>query len=79
MAGTTKHAQVILHMLRIGATQVYVDPCAAGINDLEELSKTHEVVSRTKTQTWRRVLTHYLPLYFPEIPRFAATVGRTGS
>jgi len=29
-------------MLRIGATQVYVDPLAAGINDLQELSKTHE-------------------------------------
>ncbi|WP_431523469.1 hypothetical protein [Mesorhizobium captivum] len=28
-----KDAQVILHMLRIGVTQVYVDPLAAGIND----------------------------------------------
>ena len=46
-----KDAQVTLHMLRIGATQRYVDPLAAGINDLQELSKTHEVVSRTKTQT----------------------------
>ena len=62
-----KDAQVILHMLRIGATQRYVDPLAAGINDLQELSKTHEVVSKMKTQTWHRILTHYLPLYFPEI------------
>jgi transposase len=66
-----KDAQVILHMLRIGATQVYVDPLAADINDLQELSKTHEVISRAKTQTWHRILTHYLPLYFPEIARFA--------
>jgi hypothetical protein len=66
-----KDAQVILHMLRIGATQRYVDPLAAGINDLQELSKTHEVVSRMKTQTWHRILTHYLPLHFPEIARFA--------
>ena len=33
-------------MLRIGATQRYVDPLAAGINDLQELSKTHETISR---------------------------------
>ena len=66
-----KDAQVILHMLRIGATQRYVDPLVAGINDLQELSKTHETISRMKTQTWHRVLTHYLPLYFPEIARFA--------
>lgn len=68
-----KDAQVILHMLRIGATQRYVDPLAAGINDLQELSKTHEVVSRMKTQTWHRILTHYLPLYFPEVARFAGS------
>ena len=66
-----KDAQVILHMLRIGATQRYVDPLAAGINDLQELSKTHEAISKAKTQTWHRLLTHYLPLYFPEIARFA--------
>lgn len=66
-----KDAQVILHMLRIGATQAYVDPLAAGINDLQELSKTHETISKAKTQTWHRILTHYLPLYFPEIGRFA--------
>lgn len=66
-----KDAQVILHMLRIGATQAYVDPLAAGINDLQELSKTLETISKAKTQTWHRILTHYLPLYFPEIGRFA--------
>lgn len=38
-----KDAQVILHMLRIGATQHYHDPLLAGINDVQELSKTHEV------------------------------------
>lgn len=69
-----KDAQVILHMLRIGATQRYVDPLAAGINDLQELSKTHEVISKMKTQTWHRILTHYLPLYFPEIARFAGNI-----
>lgn len=66
-----KDAQVILHMLRIGATQTYLDPIRAGINDIQELSKTHEVISKAKTELWHRLLTHYLPLYFPEIARFA--------
>jgi transposase-like protein len=61
-----KDAQVILHMLRIGAAQRYVDPLAAGINDLQELSNTHEAISKAKTETWHRILTHYLSLYFPE-------------
>mgnify|MGYP001005086540 FL=1 len=47
----SKDAQVILHMLRIGATQRYIDPLAAGINDLQEMSKTHEAISKAKTQT----------------------------
>jgi transposase len=66
-----KDAQVILHMLRIGASQTYLDPIRAGINDIQELSKTHEVISKAKTELWHRLLTHYLPLYFPEIARFA--------
>jgi transposase len=65
-----KDAQVILHMLRIGAVQHYHDPLAHGLLDLQELSKTHEMVSRAKTELWHRLLTHYLPLYFPEAERF---------
>jgi len=65
-----KDAQVILHMLRTGLSQYYNDPLAAGLSDIQELSKTHEAVSRAKTETLHRVLTHYLPLYFPEIERF---------
>ena len=57
-----KDAQVILHMLKIGATQTYCDPVRAGINDIQELSKTHEVISKAKTELWHRLLTHYLPL-----------------
>lgn len=66
-----KDAQVILHMLKIGATQTYADPLLTGINDIQELSKTHEVVSKAKTELWHRLLTHYLPLYFPEAARFS--------
>jgi hypothetical protein len=49
----------------------YCDPICSGINDIQELSKTHEVISKAKTELWHRLLTHYLPLYFPEIARFA--------
>lgn len=66
-----KDAQGILHMLQIGATQRYVDPLAASINDVQEISKTLEAISKAKTQTWHRILTHYLLLYFPEIELFA--------
>lgn len=65
-----KDAQVILHMMQIGNEQFYHDPPLCGTNDLQELSKTHEIVSRSKTELWHRVLTHYLPLYFPEAGRF---------
>jgi hypothetical protein len=61
-----KDAQVILHMLEIGAVQFFHDPLAAGTSDIQELSKTHDIVSRSKSELWHRILTHYLPLYFPE-------------
>ena len=65
-----KDAQVMLHMICIGASQVYQDPLVAGINDVQELSKTHDAVSKAKTEVLHRILSHYLPLYFPEIDRF---------
>jgi transposase len=51
-----KDAQVILHMMQIGNEQFYQDPLLCGINDLQELSKTHDIVSRSKTELWHRVL-----------------------
>ncbi|EFO34012.1 insertion sequence transposase protein [Roseibium sp. TrichSKD4] len=65
-----KDAQVILHMMHIGNEQFYHDPMLCGTNDLQELSKTHDIVSRSKTELWHRILTHYLPLYWPEAERF---------
>lgn len=65
-----KDAQVILHMMQIGNEQFYHDPMLSGTNDLQELSKTHDIISRSKTKLWHRILTHYLPLYFPEAERF---------
>jgi transposase len=64
-----KDAQVILHMLRIGAAKPHHDPLAHGINDIQELSMTHEAVSKAKTEVLHRIQTHYLPLYFPEAER----------
>ena len=71
-----KDAQVILHMLATGLSQVYQDPLVAGLADIQELSKTHEAVSRARTQTIHRILTHYLPLYFPEIEKFLGSSRR---
>ena len=56
----SKHAQVILHMLQIGAVQIFQDLMVAGTNNIQELSKTHDAVSRPKTELWHRILTHYL-------------------
>lgn len=65
-----KDAQVILHLLKAGLTQHYHDPLVHNLNDLQELSKTHHQVSLEKTRSLHRLLTHYLPLYFPEIARY---------
>ncbi len=65
-----KDAQVILHMLEIGAVQFFHAPLVVGTADIQELSKTHEIVSHSKPELWHRILTHYLPLYFPEAERF---------
>ena len=56
-------------MLQIGAVQIFHDPMVAGTNDIQEMSKTHDAVSRSKTELWHRSLTHYLPRYFPEVDR----------
>lgn len=39
-------------------------------NDIQKLSKTNDTISRSKTELRHRILTHYLPLYFPEADRF---------
>ncbi len=62
-----KDAQVIVHMMQIGNEQVYHDPMLCGTNDLQELSKTHDIVSRSKTELWHRVLTHDLPRECAEV------------
>lgn len=41
-----------------------------GTNAIQELSKTQDIVSRSKTEPWHPVLTHYRPLSVPEADRF---------
>ena len=65
-----KDAQVVLHMLASGQVQRYYDSLAQGIADCQELSKTHEAISKNKTEVLHCLRTYYLPLYFPEVDRF---------
>lgn len=67
-----KDAQVILHLLKTGTTQIYHDPTTHGYNDLQELSKTYRQVSLRKVRIYHSIVTHYLPLYFPEAEAYIA-------
>lgn len=65
-----KDAQVILHLLKSGTTQVFADPLERGNQDLQELLGTYRQVSDRKTRVQHSLMTHYLPLYFPEAEPF---------
>lgn len=65
-----KDAQVILHLLKNGTTQTYVDPLATGYQDLQELANTYQQISLRKVRLHHSLVTHYLPLYFPEAERY---------
>lgn len=65
-----KDAGVILALLKQGMTQRYVDPLLTGNHGLQELSKTYYQISMARTRLQHSLMTHYLPLYFPEIERY---------
>lgn len=65
-----KDAGVIMALLKQGMTQRYVDPLITGNHGLQELSKTYYQISMARTRLQHSLMTHYLPLYFPEIERF---------
>ena len=65
-----KDAQVILHLLKGGVTQRYADPLQSGYQDLQELLGTYSQVVGRKTRVYHSLMTHYLPLYFPEAEPF---------
>lgn len=68
-----KDAQVIMHLLKSGTTQVYADPLERGNLDLQELLGTYRQVVDRKTRVYHSLQTHYFPLYFPEAQRFIST------
>lgn len=65
-----KDAQVILHLLKNGTTQRYRDPLMTGHLDLQEMANTYQQVSLRKVRLQHSLITHHLPLYFPEAERY---------
>lgn len=65
-----KDAQVILQLMKTGTTQRYLDSLVTGHQDLQELAKTYQQVSLRKVRLQHSIVTHHLPLYFPEAERY---------
>jgi transposase len=65
-----KDTRVILAMLEHGLVQTYYDPLFEGTRDLQELSNTYYQVTLARTRLQHSLLTHHLPLYFPEFARY---------
>jgi transposase len=65
-----KDAQVILHLMKTETTQRYLDPLVTGHQDLQELANTYQQVSLRKVRLQHSIVTHHLPLYFPEAERY---------
>jgi len=65
-----KDAQVILYLLKTGATQRFVEPMAHGYLDLQEMANTYQQVSLRKVRVYHSIVTHHLPLFFPEAERY---------
>ena len=60
-----KDARVILHIMEFGNTQVYHGPMACGTNDIQELSKTHDIVSKFEMSVVRIFRTDVVPDFLP--------------
>jgi len=65
-----KDAQVILQLMKQGMTLRYCDPLILKTHDLQELSKTYHSIAIARKRLQHVLLTHYLPLYFPEMETF---------
>ena len=65
-----KDAGVLLELLKRGIVQIYSDPIRSGFHDIQELSKTYYHITLSRTRLQHSILTHYLPLYFPEMGKF---------
>ena len=65
-----KDTKVIMYLLESGITQIYYDPLAHGINDIQELANTYSVIAYRRTQLLHSLKNHYIALYFPEIEKY---------
>ncbi len=65
-----KDTAVILELLKQGKVLYYHDPVVARVHDLKEISKTYVQVTRARTRLQHSILTHHLPLYWPEFGRY---------
>jgi transposase len=65
-----KDAQVILHLLKTGNTQRFLDPAVVGTLDLQEVANTYRQISLRKVRLYHALVTHHLPLFFPEAERY---------
>jgi transposase len=65
-----KDAQVILYLLKNGTTQRFLDPLVTGHHDLQEMANTYQQVSLRKVRVHHSLVTHHLPLYFPEAEQY---------
>jgi transposase len=65
-----KDAQVILHLLKTGNTQRYLDPAVVGTLDLQEVANTYHQLSLRKKRIYHALVTHHLPIFFPEAERY---------
>jgi transposase len=68
-----KDTTVLLELLKQGITMRYVDPLVAGWHDVQEVAKTYWHVTLARTRVQHSLLTHFLPLYWPEFARFWRT------
>jgi hypothetical protein len=57
-------------MLKTDMTQIYCDPILHNMNDIQEISSTFHQVSLRKVRVQHSIMTHYLPLYFPEAQKY---------
>jgi transposase len=65
-----KDAGIIVELLQQGLTMRYVDPVHSGWNDVQEVAKTYWQVTLARTRVQHSLLTHFLPLYWPEFARY---------
>lgn len=68
-----KDARVILEVLQQGMTMRYIEPLVAGWHDAQEISKAYWQVTLARTRVQHSLLTHFLPLYWPEFARYWRT------